>query len=61
MKEYVEAYLSIEKSEQYKDLILKFLRSFCSTVKVNQIDNTHYKYLFIKIKKFNQKLLNFII
>jgi hypothetical protein len=43
MKEYTEAYLSIEKTEQYKDFILKFLRSFCSTVKSNQINKTHYK------------------
>lgn len=43
MREYVEAYLSIEQTEQYKELLLEFFRSFCSTVKVNQIDNTHYR------------------
>lgn len=43
MREYVEAYLSIEKTEQYKDYILKFLRSFCSTVNANEKNKTHYK------------------
>lgn len=43
MQAYVASWLDIEKSEQYKDLVLKFLRAFCSTVKVNQKNNTHYK------------------
>ena len=44
MREYITAWLSIEKTEQYKELVLEFLRSFCSTVKVNQKHNSHYKY-----------------
>ena len=43
MQPYVAAWLEIEKSEQYKDLVLQFLRAFCSTVKVNQKNNTHHK------------------
>jgi len=43
MHAYVASWLEIEKSEQYKDLVLRFLRAFCSTVKVNQKDQTHYK------------------
>lgn len=43
MRTYVSSWLEIEKSEQYKDLVLRFLRAFCSTVKVNQKNQTHYR------------------
>jgi len=44
---YVQAWISIEKTEQYKEYVLDFLRSFLSTIKSNRSfvtqKNEHYK------------------
>ncbi len=34
--QYVQAWVSIEKTEQYKEYVLEFLRSFLATVRANR-------------------------
>ena len=38
---YVQAWVSVEKSEQYKEFVLDFLRSYLSTVRSNRKFVTH--------------------
>jgi hypothetical protein len=40
---YIQAWVGIEKTEQYKEYVLDFIRSFCSTVRSNRKFITHNK------------------
>ena len=40
---FIQNWLNIEKSEQYKEYVLDFLRSFLATIRSNRKDVTQYK------------------
>lgn len=43
MHAFINAWINIEKTEQYKEYVLDFLRSFCSTIRTNRKFVTHKK------------------
>jgi hypothetical protein len=36
MHEYINAWIPIEKTEQYKEYVIDFLRSYCSVIRSNR-------------------------
>jgi hypothetical protein len=48
---YVQNWVNIEKTEQYKEYVLDFLRSFLATIRSNRKGVTHYGESFKNFKK----------
>lgn len=49
MHEYINAWVQIEKTEQYKEYVIDFLRSFCSVIRSNRKFVTVNRYNLLKI------------
>lgn len=46
MYEYINSWVKLEKTEQYKEYVIDFLRSFCSVIRSNRRYVTQHKYNF---------------